>query len=129
MCMRAGGEPLSYLALALLLVGRGQVFAGFVLRAGGIVWYFQRPAILVDRAIALACDVEELAQLHVAPDLGPLGLAVAALGGAILIGRGLVVVLLEENFGNAIMRQRTELVDVQRFLQLNERGRQIALLH
>src|SRR5947207_15669396 len=119
MCMRAGGEPLSHLALALLLVGRGQIFAGFVLRAGGVVWYFQRPAILVDRAIALAGDVEELAQLHVAPDFGPLGLAVAALCGAILIGRGLVVVLLEENFGNAIMRQRAQLVAVQRSLPLS----------
>src|SRR5438132_555022 len=42
-----------------------------------------------------------------APDFGPFGLAVAALGFAILIGRGRVVVLLEENFGSTGMRNKS----------------------
>ncbi len=63
-----------------------------------------------------------------APDFRPAGLAVAIQAFAIGVGRSLVVALQEEDFGNAIVRQRTVLVDVERLVELEQCARKIALL-
>ena len=85
-------------------------------------------AVFVDGAFALAGNIENLAQLDMAPDFGPARLAVAIDGLAIGIGRGLVVPLQEEDFGDAVMGERTVLVEVERFVEFHQRARQISLL-
>ena len=65
------------------LVGLLQVEAGLVDGALGVVVGLDGQAVLVDRAVALAGDVEDLAQGDVAPDLGPARVAVAAQGVAV----------------------------------------------
>src|ERR1700752_3594813 len=53
-----------------------QVLAGFFEGAEGVVVGLQGLAVFVDRALALSCDIENLAQLNAAPDFGPARLAV-----------------------------------------------------
>src|SRR5208337_772124 len=78
---------------------RLQVFAGFVESALGVVLGLQCLLILIDGALALAAHVEDFAELNVAPDLGPLGLAITVEGIAIGVRRGLVVALQEKDLG------------------------------
>src|ERR1044071_2439288 len=101
---------------AFTLVGFFQVLAGFVQRAlrGGAGLYGL--AVFVDGALALASGIKDLAQHNVAPDLGPAGIAIAIERFTEFIGSRLVVALQEENVGNAVMRQRTALVYVQRLV-------------
>ncbi len=79
-------------------------------------------AVFVHGALALAGDVENLAQLDAAPDLCPAGFPVAVDGLAVGVGRRLVVPLEEEDFGDAVVRERTVLVEVERFVELGERA-------
>src|SRR5579883_288605 len=87
------------------LVGLLDVAAGFVFGALGVVVGLQGLAVFVDGALALSGDVEDFAQLDVAPDLGPAGIAVAVQAFAVGVGGGLVVALQEEDLGHAIVRQ------------------------
>ena len=92
---RPGTGALSVLRLALALVGLLEVAGGFFLRALGVVLGADGLGVLVDGALALAGDVEDLAQVEVGPDLGPLGLEIAVEGLAELVGRRLEIVLEE----------------------------------
>src|SRR5580693_10307843 len=64
-----------------------------------------------------------------APNLGPPRIAVAVKRVAVSIGGGLVILLQEEDLGNAVMRQRTVLIDFEGLVEFRERGGEIALLH
>jgi hypothetical protein len=70
-----GGFTLA--ALFFPLVGLLLITTGFVKRALRVVVRLQRLAIFVGRAVALAGGVEDLAELHVAPDFGPARIAIA----------------------------------------------------
>ena len=63
-----------------------------------------------------------------APDFGPARFAIAVEALTIGIGRRLVIPLDEEDLGNPVVGQRTVLVDVEGFVELRKRARQIALL-
>src|SRR5207245_944615 len=88
-------------------VGFFQMLAGFVERALGIVVCLGSLAVFVDRSLALPGDIENLAELNVAPDFCPARIAVAVERVTISICGGLVVFLQEEDFGDAVMRERT----------------------
>src|ERR1700743_1011151 len=77
------------------LVGLLHQGACFVDGALSVVIGLDGEAVLVDGALALTCDVEDLAEVDVAPDLDPLGAAVAAEGGAAAVGGGPGVLLCE----------------------------------
>ena len=62
----------------------------FLKSAKGIVVGLHGLTVFVDGSFALARNVEDLAQLDMAPDLRPARLPVAVNGGAIGICRGLV---------------------------------------
>src|SRR5689334_13043268 len=104
---------LAVAGLLLLYESFLQIPSGFIQRALGVVVGLQGLTILVGSALALSGDVKDFAQLDVAPDLSPARFAIAVQALAIRIGRGLVVTLQEEHFGDAIVRQRTVLVDVE----------------
>jgi hypothetical protein len=59
------------------LVCRLQEFGGLFLRALGVVLGANGEVVLVHGALPLPGDVEDLAQIDVRPDFGPLGLEVA----------------------------------------------------
>src|SRR5271155_2708492 len=73
------------------LVGFLQILAGFFQRAEGVVVGLQGLAIFVHGALALAGNVENLAQLQVAPDFGPARVAVAVERLAVGVGGGLKI--------------------------------------
>ena len=68
---------------AFALVGFLHEGAGFVDGALGVVVGLDGEAVFVDGAVALAGDVEDFAELDVAPDFGPAWLSVAAEGVAV----------------------------------------------
>ena len=96
--------------LLLPLVGFLDIPPRFISCALGVVVGLQGLAIFVHGAFALAGDVENLAQLDVAPNFGPARLAVAIEALAIGVGCGLVVALQEKYFRDPIMRQGAVLV-------------------
>src|SRR5208282_4855085 len=104
------------------------VAAGFLERALGIVVGLDGLAVFIDGAFALAGHVENLAQLQVAPNLGPARFAVAIQRFAVGVCRRLIILLHEKYFGNAVVRQRTVLADFERLVELAQSSRQIALL-
>src|ERR1700722_1130263 len=110
------------------LVGFLQIFAAFFEGAEGVVVGLDGLAVFVDRPLAPAGDIENLAQLDVAPDLGPARLAIAVQRGAVGIGRGLVVALGKENLGDAVVGQRTVFVEIESFIELGKRGGEVSLL-
>src|SRR6476660_1761131 len=110
------------------LVGFLQVFTGFFQSAEGVVVGLQGLAILAHGALALAGDVEDFSQLDAAPDFRPTRIAIAVNRGAIGIGRRLIIPLQEEDFSDPVMRQRAVFVEVEGFVELRERAREIALL-
>ncbi len=81
-------------------------FAGLVQSALGIVVGLHGLTIFIHCAIPLTGDVEDFAELDVAPDLGPLRIVVSAQRVAIGVGGRLVVALREEHFADAIAGQR-----------------------
>jgi len=87
------------------LVRLRQILAGFFQRSKGVVVGLQCLPVLADCALALARNIEDFSQLQAAPDFGPAGIAVAIQRRTVSIGRGLIVPLEEENFGDAIVRQ------------------------
>src|SRR5712671_2090486 len=95
------------------LVGFLQIFARFLEGSEGIVIRLDSLPVFVHGAFTLARDVEDFAQLEVAPDFGPAGLAIAVQGCTVGVCRRLIVSLQKENFRNAIVRQGTVLVDVE----------------
>jgi hypothetical protein len=94
--------------------------AGFVDGALGVVVGLHGKAVLVDGAVALAGDVEDLADLDVAPDFGPAGFAVAAQGIAVGVDAGLVVALGEEQLADAVAGQRALGVGFESLLIFSE---------
>src|SRR6185369_16574483 len=91
----------SFFALERLL----NIFLGFVLRTLSVVVGLQGLAVFVYRTLSLASDVEDLAQLNVAPDLGPARLTVSVERLAIRIRGRLIIPLKEENLRHAVMRK------------------------
>src|SRR5277367_6703203 len=110
------------------LVSLLQILSRFFQRAESVVVGLGGLAVFVDGAFALAGDIENLSQLDAAPDLGPARFAVAVDGFAIGVGRGLVVPLIEENIRDAVVRERTVLVEIKRLVEFQERARQVSLL-
>src|SRR5580658_732986 len=110
------------------LIGLGQILSRLFEGGEGIVIGLDGLAVFVDGALALAGNVKDLAQLQMAPDFGPAGLSVAVDGGAIGVGRRLVVSLLEEDFRDAVMGKGTVLVDIEGLVELGERTGEVALL-
>src|SRR4029077_405290 len=109
-------------------VGLLKVLAGLFQSAEGIVVGLKGLAIFVDGAFALPGNIENLAELEVAPDLGPARLTVAVQGGAIRVGGGLVVSLQEEDLSDAVVGQRTVLVEIERLVEFGQGGGQVSLL-
>src|SRR5580658_8161872 len=109
------------------LVGFLQIFAGFFEGSEGVVVGLGSLAVFVDGAFALAGDVKNLAQLDAAPDFGPARLTVAVNRRAVGVGRGLVVALVEENLGDAVVGKGTVLVEVEGLVELHERCGKISL--
>src|SRR5579871_5641602 len=95
-----------------------QVAAGFVERSLRIVVGLNSLAVFVGGALALSSNIENLAQLNVAPDFRPSRLAVAVETFPIGIGGRLIVLLLEEDFGDAVMRKRADFVGFEGFVVL-----------
>ena len=85
-------------------------------------------AVFIDGAFALAGHVENLAQLQVAPDLGPARLPVPVQRFAVSVGRRLIILLQEKYLGDAVVGQRAVLVDFESFVELEESSGQVALL-
>src|SRR5579862_8685555 len=113
----------------LALVGLLNVAPRFVFGALGVVVGLKRLAILVHSALTLPGNVEDLAQLDVAPDFGPLGVAISIEALAIRIGGGLVVLLQEEHVGHAVVSQGAVLVGIERLIELDQRTSKISLLN
>ena len=105
----------------------GEGVAGFVDGSLGVVVGLDGLAVLVDGALTLAGHVEDAAEFDVGPDLGPLGVAVAAERIAEAVGGGLVVVLLEEDFADAIGGERAVLVGVEGLLVFDEGTGEVSL--
>src|SRR6266576_1159766 len=104
----------TYLVLgALALVGGLHGGAGFVDCALGVVVALYGEAVFVDGAVALSGAVEDAGQFDVAPNLNPLGIAVAAQGIAEGVRRRLVVALHQEDLADAIGGERAVLVGVE----------------
>jgi hypothetical protein len=99
------------------LVGLLQIFPGLLQSAEGIVVGLRGLAVLTDGAFALAGDIENLAQLDMAPDFGPARLAVPVNRRPVSVGRGLIVPLIEEDLGNAVVGERTVFVEVESFVE------------
>ena len=116
------------LSILLLLERLLQIFPRFIQRALSVVVGLQRLAVFISGALALSRDVKDLSQLNVAPDLGPPRLAIAVQAVSVGVGRSLEVALEEENLGNTIVGQRTVLVDVERFVELQQRAGKVSLL-
>src|SRR6266853_1748263 len=74
---RTPGAPSNPLASFFPLVRLLHVSAGFLERALGIVIRLDGLAVFIDGSFALARCVENLAQLQVAPNLGPSRFTVA----------------------------------------------------
>src|SRR5258707_9361953 len=115
--VKISGRSLLPVLLLFPLVWRAQIAARFVQRALSAVAGLDGLAILVDRALTLSGHVKYLAQLDMAPDLGPARLAIAVERLAVLIRGRLVVALQVENLGNAVVGQRAVLVYCQRFVE------------
>jgi len=109
------------------LVGFGHEGAGFVDGSLGVVVGLDGEAVLVDSALALAGDVEYFAEVDVAPDFDPFGIAVAAEGVAEAVGGGLVVALEHEDFGEAVVGEGAAAVVGEGFLVLGDGGDEVAL--
>ena len=105
-----------------------QILAGFVHRALGVVVGLQGLAIFIGGAFALAGHIKYLAQLDVAPNFCPAGVAVTIQAFAISVSLGLIVFLLEKYFSDAIVRERTILVVLERFVEFEQGTGQISLL-
>src|ERR1700733_5204754 len=110
------------------LVSFLQIFSGFLEGAEGIVVGLQSLTIFVDGPFALAGDVENLAELDVAPDFSPARLAIPIQTFAVSIGRRLIIPLQEKDFGNSVVGQRAIFVEIERFVELQQRASQVALL-
>ena len=82
-----------------------------------------RLLVLVHGAVALAGDVEDLAQADVRPDFGPLRLEIAVQRFAELVGGRLVVVLQEVDFGDAVVREGVVALGLERLLVFASRPR------
>src|ERR1700744_277853 len=109
------------------LVGLLHERAGFVDGALRVVVGLDGEAVFVDGALALAGDVEDLAEVDVAPDLDPLGIAVAAEGVAEAVGGGLVVLLHHEDFGEAVVGERAATILIESLLIFGDGAEEIAL--
>src|SRR4029077_8461098 len=94
----------------------------------GVVVGLQRLTVLADGAFALPSDVEDFSELEAAPDFGPARIAVAIKCSAVGVRRRLIVSLEEEDFGDAIVRQRTVLVEIESLVELGQRSRKVSLL-
>src|SRR6266567_6002198 len=94
-----------------LLVGFLQVPARLIQRSLGVVVSLDGLAVLVGGALALAGDIENLAQLNMAPDFGPARIPIAVQAITVGVGGSLIVVLYEKHFCYTIMRQGTVLVE------------------
>src|ERR1700730_14394895 len=112
---------------ALAFVGSLHGGAGFVDCALGVVVALDGEAVFVDGAVALAGAVEDAGQFDVAPDLDPLGVAVAAQSIAEGVRSRLVVALHEEDLADAIGGERAVLVGVERLLVLDQRRGEVSL--
>src|ERR1700683_1832257 len=110
------------------LVGLLQIFPGFFEGSEGIVMGLESLAVFIDGAFALTGDVENLAQLDAAPNFGPARLSVSVDRRAVGIGRGLIISLQEEDFGNAVVGEGTVLVEIECFVELHQRTAQVSLL-
>src|SRR5579883_2499005 len=110
----------------LPLVGALQVLAGFFLRALRVILGADREIVFVHRAIPLAGDIEDLAEIDARPHFGPLGFQIAVQRFAKFIGRLLIAALQEMNFGDAVMRQGAVAGSLQRFLVLLQRVAEFA---
>src|SRR5664279_2150907 len=97
------------------------VAAGFLDRTLRIIVGLDGQPVFIDGAFALAGYVENLAQLQMAPHLGPAWLTVAVQRLAVGIRRRLIIFLQEKHFGDPVMGQRTVLVDRERFVEFAQR--------
>src|SRR5579859_1225343 len=110
------------------LVSLLHVFPCFFQSAERIVVGLQSLAVFVNRALALAGNVENFAELDATPDFGPARVTVAVNGRAVGVGGRLVIALQEENLGNAIARQRAVLVEIECLVEFGQSAGKIPLL-
>src|SRR5260370_37872410 len=110
------------------LEGLLQILTGFFQCAEGVVVGLDGLPVFIDGALALAGDIEDLAELDVAPDFRPARVAVAVDRRAIGVGGGLIVSLQKENFCDAVVGEGAVLVDVERLVELSQRAGEVALL-
>src|ERR1700674_401969 len=106
----------SLLGAALPFVRLLEVFSSSFLSALRVILGPDGEVILVDRALSLPGDIENLPEVDVRPDLRPLRIQIAVESLAEFVGGGLVVVLELVDFGNAVVRQGTGAVRGQRLL-------------
>src|SRR5882724_8027120 len=99
----------------------------FIDRSLRIVVGLDSEAILIDGAVALAGNVEDLAKSNMAPDLNPLRLSISTQSVAIAVCCGLVVALSEEDLCDTVVRKRGVLICIERLLILGKCADQISL--
>jgi hypothetical protein len=80
-----------------------EILGRFVLRSPGVILHTQSLSVLVQRARALANRIENFPELDVRPYDGPFWDLIASQGYAILVRRGLPVLLLKEKLSQSIM--------------------------
>src|SRR4051794_7535562 len=103
---REPGAPNLLLDPPLALVGHLQVFPCLFLGTLSIILGADCQVVLTYSALPLATDIEDLAEIDVAPDLSPLRIQVAGQRFAERVRRLLVIVLQEVHLGDSVVRQR-----------------------
>src|SRR5271168_1447141 len=105
----------------MLLESFLQILPRLIQRALSVVVGLQSLAILVGGAFALPGNVKDLAELDMAPNLGPARIAVAVERIPISVGGCLIVFLCEEHFGNTVVGERTVFVDLKGLVVFRQR--------
>src|SRR5436309_2676078 len=82
-----------------------QIASCLIQRALSVVIGLQRLPIFIGRALPLSGNVENLSQLDMAPNFGPAWIAIPVQAIAVRIRRGLIVMLQEKDFRDAVVRQ------------------------
>src|SRR5947209_4343014 len=100
----------------LALVGLLQVLGCLVLCALRVIAGALRELVFIYRALALAGDVEDFAEIDVRPNFRPFWLSIAVKRLAEFIRGRLIIVLQKEDRANPVVGERAVFIGLQSFL-------------
>jgi hypothetical protein len=98
------------------LIGFVQKLLCLVDGAPDVISGFHRELVLLYGSFALACEIEDLAQLQIPPDFGPARLPIAMQRIPAGVRAGLEIMLGKKNFGDAVVDQGALWVSLKLFL-------------